>query len=72
MNRVSAEGIYLIGKMNTLSGEAFGEEINVFSNSKEAPYLHLEKSIWKRNALVSHFKVPTQEAHEGKNGTMPA
>ena len=58
MNQVCAEGIYLIGEMNTLSGEAYWQEINVFSNSKEASYLHLEKFIRKKIALVTQFKVP--------------
>lgn len=36
MNEVYAEGIYLIGGMNTFPREAYWQETNVFSNTKEA------------------------------------
>ena len=52
--------------MNTVSGEAYWQEINVFSNSKEASYLNLEEFIRKNDALVSQFKVPPEETHEEK------
>lgn len=67
MNKVRAEGVYLIGKMNTFSREAYGQEINVFSNSKEASYLPLrEIHSGKKNCFVVSVQVPPRETHEEK------